>query len=53
MPEAASYSGTELEEKIIDHLQQFLLELGRGFTFVVLYEAIIKKVRMYLYGFNR
>lgn len=23
-----------MEEKIIDHLQQFLLELGRGFTFV-------------------
>ncbi len=30
----ASYSESDLEEKIIDHLQQFLLELGRGFTFV-------------------
>lgn len=34
LPELASYSESELEEKIIDHLQQFLLELGRGFTFV-------------------
>ncbi len=25
---------TELEKHIIDNLQQFLLELGRGFTFV-------------------
>ena len=30
----ASYSESDLEERIIDHLQQFLLELGRGFTFV-------------------
>ncbi|MDE7018117.1 MAG: DUF1016 domain-containing protein, partial [Lachnospiraceae bacterium] len=28
------YSESDLEEKIIDHLQQFLLELGRGFAFV-------------------
>lgn len=34
LPELASYSESELEEKIIDHLQQFLLEFGRGFTFV-------------------
>ncbi|MCM1088871.1 MAG: PDDEXK nuclease domain-containing protein [Muribaculaceae bacterium] len=34
LPELASYSESELEEKIINHLQQFLLELGRGFTFV-------------------
>ena len=34
LPELASYTESELEEKIIDHLQQFLLELGRGFTFV-------------------
>lgn len=31
MPE---YSETELESKIIDDLQKFLLELGKGFTFV-------------------
>ena len=34
LPELAKYSETDLETKIIDHLQEFLLELGRGFTFV-------------------
>lgn len=33
-PELAKYSESDLETKIIDHLQDFLLELGRGFTFV-------------------
>ncbi len=33
-PELAKYSEIDLETKIIDHLQEFLLELGRGFTFV-------------------
>lgn len=28
------YSESELDSKIIDHLQQFLLELGKGFAFV-------------------
>ncbi|WP_296057417.1 PDDEXK nuclease domain-containing protein [uncultured Holdemanella sp.] len=34
LPELPVYSETELENKIIDHLQQFLLELGKGYTFV-------------------
>lgn len=34
LPELPEYSESELESKIIDHLQQFLLELGTGFTFV-------------------
>ena len=34
LPELAAYSESELENKIIDNLQKFLLELGRGFTFV-------------------
>ncbi len=34
LKEEASYSEQELESRIIDHLQEFLLELGRGFTFV-------------------
>ena len=34
LPELTKYSETDLETKIIDHLQEFLLELGRGFTFV-------------------
>lgn len=34
MQEIPEYSENELESRIIDHLQQFLLELGKGFTFV-------------------
>ena len=34
IPEAAALSETELETRLCDHLQQFLLELGKGFTFV-------------------
>ncbi len=34
LPEQAVYSEKELETKIIDKLEQFLLELGKGFTFV-------------------
>ena len=29
-----NYSETQLEQAIIDHLQEFMLELGKGFTFV-------------------
>ncbi len=34
IPENHLYSEKELEQKIIDNLRMFLLELGRGFTFV-------------------
>ena len=34
IPEDYKYSEKELEQRIIDNLQKFLLELGRGFTFV-------------------
>ncbi|ODS43071.1 MAG: hypothetical protein MSIBF_01635 [Candidatus Altiarchaeales archaeon IMC4] len=34
IPEDYRYSEKELEQKIIDNLQMFLLELGKGFTFV-------------------
>ncbi len=34
IPEATALSETELETRLCDHLQQFLLELGKGFTFV-------------------
>ena len=34
LPEVVTYTETELENRIIDNLQKFLLELGRGFTFV-------------------
>ena len=34
LPELTVYSETDLEKRIIDNLQKFLLELGKGFTFV-------------------
>jgi predicted nuclease of restriction endonuclease-like (RecB) superfamily len=34
LPELHSYSESELEQKLIDKLESFLLELGKGFTFV-------------------
>ena len=34
LKEEASYSESDLETRIIDHLQEFLLELGRGYAFV-------------------
>ncbi|MDR1996899.1 MAG: PDDEXK nuclease domain-containing protein [Candidatus Margulisbacteria bacterium] len=34
LPEQSSYSESELEQKIIDKLQHFLLELGKGFAFI-------------------
>jgi predicted nuclease of restriction endonuclease-like (RecB) superfamily len=34
IPEHHSYSEKQLEQKIIDNLQKFILELGKGFTFV-------------------
>jgi len=34
LPEETRYSETELEQKLIDKLEHFLLELGKGYTFV-------------------
>lgn len=34
LPEQASYSESELEQKLINKLESFLLELGKGYTFV-------------------
>ena len=34
LPEQSAYSESELEQKLIDKLEHFLLELGNGFTFV-------------------
>jgi predicted nuclease of restriction endonuclease-like (RecB) superfamily len=34
LPEKSSYTETDLEQTLIDHLQQFLLELGKGFAFM-------------------
>lgn len=34
LPEKHQYSESKLEQALIDHLQEFLLELGKGFAFV-------------------
>ncbi|MDR2843799.1 MAG: PDDEXK nuclease domain-containing protein [Candidatus Symbiothrix sp.] len=34
IPEPHNYSETDLETRLFDNLQKFLLELGKGFTFV-------------------
>ncbi len=34
LPDLGRYTESDLEQKIIDNLQTFLLELGKGFTFV-------------------
>ena len=34
LEEKAEYSETDLETRIINHLQEFIMELGKGFTFV-------------------
>lgn len=34
LPEHTKYSESQLEQKIIDKLEHFLMELGKGFTFV-------------------
>lgn len=34
LPEESRYTEKQLESKIIEHLQKFLLELGKGFAFI-------------------
>lgn len=34
LPESSQYTESDLEQNLIDNLQKFLLELGKGFTFV-------------------
>lgn len=34
LDDKSAYSETDLENRLLDNLQQFLLELGKGFTFV-------------------
>ena len=34
LPDRHEYSESVLEQRIIDHLEEFMLELGKGFTFV-------------------
>lgn len=34
LPEKSQYTETELEQALVDHLKEFILELGKGFAFV-------------------
>lgn len=56
LPELNQYSESQLEEEIINKLEQFLLELGHGFTFVGRQQRITfddKHFRIDLVFYNR
>lgn len=56
LPEKNIYSENDLEQKLIDKLEHFLLELGKGFTFVSRQERITfdeKHFRIDLVFYNR
>lgn len=56
LPEKSSYSENDLEQKLIDKLEHFLLELGTGFTFVARQKRITfdeKHFRIDLVFYNR
>ena len=56
LPEESKYSETELEQKIINKLEHFLLELGKGFAFVgrqVRFTFDDKHFRLDLVFYNR
>jgi predicted nuclease of restriction endonuclease-like (RecB) superfamily len=56
LEEKSSYSENELEQKLIDKLEHFLLELGTGFTFVARQKRITfeeKHFRVDLVFYNR
>ncbi len=49
LPDLGRYTESDLEQKIIDNLQTFLLELGKGFTFVGRqYKLTINNVHYYV-----
>lgn len=56
LPEKSEYSESDLEQKLIDKLENFLLELGTGFTFVARQKRISfdeKNFRIDLVFYNR
>lgn len=56
LPEHPSYSESDLEQKLINKLEHFLLELGTGFTFVARQKRITfdeKHFRIDLVFYNR
>ena len=49
LPELERYTESDLEQRIIDNLQTFLLELGKGFTFVGRqYKLTINNIHYYV-----
>ena len=56
LPEKSNYSESDLEQKLIDKLEHFLLELGNGFSFVARQKRISfddKHFRIDLVFYNR
>ncbi|WP_423130566.1 PDDEXK nuclease domain-containing protein [Gaoshiqia sp. Z1-71] len=56
LPEKSAYSESDLEQKLIDKLEHFLLELGTGFTFVARQKRLSfddKHFRIDLVFYNR
>ncbi len=56
LPENKTYSETELEQKLIDKLEHFLLELGKGYAFIARQKRITideKHFRVDLVFYNR
>jgi predicted nuclease of restriction endonuclease-like (RecB) superfamily len=56
LPEQSAYSESELEQKLIEKLENFMLELGSGFTFVARQQRISfdeKHFRIDLVFYNR
>ena len=56
MPEKSFYSENDLEQRLIDKLEHFLLELGHGFTFVARQKRITfeeKHFKIDLVFYNR
>jgi len=56
LPEQSLYSESELEQKLIEKLEHFMLELGNGFTFVARQQRISfdeKHFRIDLVFYNR
>lgn len=47
LPTDYSYSESDLEQSLISHLQQFLMELGKGYAFVERQQRIVTDTEVY------
>lgn len=47
LPTDYSYSESDLEQSLISHLQQFLMELGKGYAFVERQQCIVTDTEVY------